>query len=161
MPPPSRWRDSAVQAAAVNAAVVVLVPLGALTYADYTSDAVRPFEPAIWRSALNALPALFIAVPAAVLVAWRTHVHARAYRVRRAAAWLGLLESTALAAAIALVLMLQMTALTWFRRPPHLVAAYIGFYVIGAAVMGLLVGAVLSATALIVLWIRPDRETPG
>ena len=47
--------------------------------------------------------------------------------------------------------MLAMTAGVWSARPPLLLAAYIGFYVVGTAIIGLILGLLLTATALLVL----------
>ena len=58
-----RLREPAIQAALANGAVVLTVPLAFLIYVDSTSDVVRPYPPAIWRSALNALPVLVVTIP--------------------------------------------------------------------------------------------------
>lgn len=109
MPIWRRWRESAVQAALVNGALMLLTPVAVVIYADYSSDALRPYSQTL-RAVLNALPALVLTVPVAFLVAWRTYVHARAYRIRPVAAWRGPVESTAIAGGIALIVMLRMTA---------------------------------------------------
>ncbi len=150
-----RWRESAVQAALVSGAVVLIAPLAFLIYVDYTSNAVRPYPPAIWRSALNALPVLVVTIPVTLLVEWRTYVHALAYRIRPIASWRGPLEAGAIAGGMALLLMLLMTVGTWARQPAGLVAAYIGFYVVATAVVGLLLGLLLAGVALLVLRISP------
>ena len=152
-----RWRESAVQAAFANGAVVLLAPLAFLVYTDYTSDVVRPYPQTIFRAVLHALVSLIVTIPVTCLVAWRTYVHARACRVRPIAAWRGPLEAALIAGAIALLLMLRMTAFTWGRRPAGLVAAYIGFYVVGTALVGLLLGLLLAGMALLVLRISPGE----
>jgi len=154
-----RWRESAVQAALVNGALMLLTPVVVVIYADYSSDAVRPSSQTL-RAVLNALPALLLTVPVAFLVAWRTYVHARAYRIRPVTAWRGPFESTAIAGGIALVVMLRITAATWARQPAGLVAGYIAFYVVGTAVVGLVLGLLLAGVALLVLRISPRGTSP-
>jgi hypothetical protein len=152
-----RWRESAVQAAFANGAVMLIAPLALVTYADYTSTAVRPYSQTIVRAVLHALPVLLVTIPVTFLVAWRTYVHARAYRLRPIAAWRGPFEATAIAGGIALLVMLRVTAATWGRRPTGLVVAYIGIYVLGTAVVGLLLGLLFAGVALLVLRISPGQ----
>src|SRR3954468_9807112 len=47
------------------------------------------------------------------------------------------------------------TIQAWFHRPPYLVAAYIAFYVVGTALIGLALGLVLAGSALLVLAMHP------
>jgi hypothetical protein len=96
-----------------------------------------------------------VTIPVTPLVAWRTYVHALTYRIRPITAWRGPLEAAAIAGAMALVLMLFLTAATWGRRPTGLVVLYIGFYVVATAIVGLLLGLVLAGVALLVLAISP------
>lgn len=60
----------------VNAALFVLVPFAFLTYADYTSDVVRPVARTLLSSAAYALRTLFVLFPISVFVGWRTYIHA-------------------------------------------------------------------------------------
>jgi len=149
-----RWRQPAWRAAVFNGALIVVLPIAWVAYADYTSKAVHPYEPTPIRSLLHALPGVMTLLPLALLTGWRTYVRAEAYRVSRSGLWRGPLEAAAVGGAIALVVLLPATALTWFRRPPLLVAAYIGFYVVGTAVIGLLLGLVFIATTFLVLRVR-------
>jgi len=151
-----RWHEPAIQAALVNGALIVLVPAAFVVYSDYTSEAVRPYDPTMARSLLMAAPALMGAVPVAVLVAWRSYVHALAFVERRGTVWQGPLESAAIAGGLVLLQMVAMTLPTWAREPAPRVAAYIAFYAIAAAVIGLLLGLVLAGTALLVLAGRRD-----
>lgn len=145
------------RAATVNAALVLLAPVAFLAYADYTMDAVRPYTPTLLTSFARAVPGLLGAAPIAALVAWRTYAHARAYRQNPRTVWRGPVESAAVGAAIALVILVRATAGTWAREPAHLVAAYIGFYVGATALAGLLLGLVLAASALAVVHL-PSRS---
>jgi hypothetical protein len=149
-----RWREPAVQAAIVNAAMIVIVPVAWLWYVDYTSEVVRSRPTSVWLSGIQVLPVLLACGAIAPLIAWRTYVHARAYRVRKIAAVRGPLEVSAIAGAMALVLMLGASAQTWGRRPAPLIVAYIAAYVIGTALVGLLIALVFAATALMVLHVR-------
>ena len=49
------------------------------------------------------------------------------------------------------------TAGTWSREPSLLIIAYIAFYVIATALIGLMLGVVLAATAMLVLRLRGRR----
>jgi hypothetical protein len=138
-------------AAAVNGALIVLVPTVVAASAIYTSTAVRPSPPTLISSVVAALPVTLGCSPVSLLVAWRTYVHAGAYRLNRLTAWHGPAESAAIGGAIALMLMVPATAATWAREPVHLVIAYIAFYVGSAALAGLALGIVLAATAVLVL----------
>jgi hypothetical protein len=148
------WRDPAVQAAAVNGALILLVPAMAATYGDYTSDAVRPFPPSVLSSALRALPVILAFTPIAMLVVWRSYVHARAYRIRPRSVWRGPCEAAAIAGGLALLVMLFATAGTWRREPPVLVVEYIAIYVVATALVGFALGIILAITALIVLRVQ-------
>ena len=138
----------------MNAVLVVIVPVVWLWYVDYTSEVVRPHPTSAWLSAIQTLPVLLACGAIAPLIAWRTYVHARAYRVRKIAAVRGPLEVSAIAGAMALVLMLGATASNWGRQPAPIMAAYIAAYVIGTALVGLLIALVFAATALVVLHLR-------
>src|SRR4051812_4962576 len=156
-----RWHEPAIQAALVNAALVVLVPTAFLAYQDYISEVVRPSSATLAASVVRALPALVMLVPIATLVAFRTYVWTVAYQARRTTWWRGPVESGAIAGALALLLMLLLTIQAWFHRPPYLVAAYIAFYVVGTALIGLALGLVLAGSALLVLVMHPRSVTPS
>ena len=49
----------------------------------------------------------------------------------------------------------------WISRPPLLLAAYIAFYVIGTAIVGLLLGMMLAGTALLVLRLNKAAANAG
>lgn len=144
-------------AALANGSITLLAPTLLAAIAVYRSETVRPVPPTALSSTLDALPVAAGALPIAVLVAWRTYVHAHAYRFANGSVWRGPSESAAIAGGLAAVIMLNATARTWRREPFHLVAAYIGFYVGATAFLGLVLGLALAATALLVLRLR--RET--
>jgi hypothetical protein len=147
----NRLRDAAWRAAIVNGLLIVLVPATWLAYADYTSDAVRPVRPTLLSSASYAWPVVAGGLPVALLVGWRSLVHARGYLAKTRSGWGGVVESAAVAAAYALFTMVRMTAATWTRQSAPLVAAYIAVYVAGTAIVGVMVGLVLAATAHVAL----------
>lgn len=144
------------QAAALNGVLTLVVPAAFAAWLDYTSEAVRPTPPTPLSSAIRALPVLLGLAPVALLIFWRTYVHARAYRVTRSALWRGPAESAGLAGGIALIVMVSGTMATWSRQPAVLVASYIAVYVVGTALVGLVLGVVLAATALSVLHLRRE-----
>lgn len=151
-----RWHEPAIQAALVNGALIALVPTAFMVYADYAWEGARPYVPTIGRSMLRGVPVLMACVPVAMLVAWRSYAHALAYVQRRSAIWRGPLESAAVAGGLALAQMIVMTLATWAREPASRVAAYIAFYAIAFAFIGLLLGIVLAVTAMLVLAGRRD-----
>ncbi len=148
------WRDPAVQAAALNGALVLVVPAVCLAYADYTWDAVRPLPPSLLSSAFRALPVVAPLIPVSMLVIWRSYVHARSYRITPLSAWRGPCEAAAIAGGLALLVMLFATAGTWKRESPVLVVEYIGIYVVATALMGLMLGIGLALTAMLFLRVK-------
>ena len=148
------WRQPEFQAAALNAALILIVPGVWSAYLDYTWDAVRPSAPTIITSAIKALPIVALLLPISLLVAWRSHFHARAYRINRRTVWRGPLESAAIAGGLALLVMLRATAHTWSRQPADLVVVYIGFYVGATAALVLVLGLLLAGTALLVIHLK-------
>ncbi len=156
-----RLHEPAIQAALVNGALFLLVPAAWVAYIDYASDVVRPHPATLSSSIVRALPTFLVCVPVATFVAWRSYVHAVAYLSGGATLWRGTLESAAVAAALALAVMFRMTLATWSREPAPMVVAYIAFYVIATAIIGLLLGLALSATALLVLAISPGARRPA
>jgi len=148
------WRDPAVQAAALNGALILVVPAVCLAYGDYTWDAVRPSPPSLLSSALRALPVVAPLTPVSLLVIWRSYVHARSYRLRPLSAWRGPCEAAGIAGGLALLVMLVATAGTWRREPPFLVVKYIGVYVVATALVGLMLGIALAITAMLFLRVR-------
>ena len=141
----------ALMAAVVNGSLIVFVPAIVAAFAIYRSTAVRPVPPTALSSIVAVLPVALGLSPIALLVAWRTYVHARAYRLSHRTAWRGPVESASIAGGLAALVMLRPTAETWARQPFYLVAAYIGFYVGATAVAGFTLGLALAVMALFVL----------
>lgn len=148
------WLRPEWQAAALNGVLVLLVPTVWSAYLDYTWEGGRPKPSTLVSSAIGSLPVLLGFVPVALLVLWRTYVHARAYRLTRSGLWRGPAESAGIAGGIALTVMILQTTATWSREPFLLVLAYIAFYVGATALVGLVLGVLLAATALFVLHLR-------
>ncbi len=136
---------------------MLLLPAFWAGYLNYTSTAVRPVPATVLSSAIRALPVLFVFAPVSLVVFWRTYVHARAYVRHPATVWRGPVESMALGGGIALLIMLWATAGTWAREPFHMVTLYIAIYVIGTALVGLVLGLLFAGTALLaVVFTRRD-----
>ena len=148
---PSLWRQAEWHAALLNAGIVLFVPAVLAAYGDYTWTAVRPSPPTVLSSTVRALPVLLVFVPVSLWVAWRTHVHAQAYRRKPSTVWRGPLESAATGAVLALAVMIPATLPTFARQPFYLVLAYIAFYAVATALVGLILGLVLAASALIAM----------
>ena len=104
---------------------------------------------------MSALPVLLILAPVSLAVAWRTYVHARAFRVKPTTVWRGPFESAGVGGGIALLIMTRATAATWGREPFHLIILYIAVYVAVAALAGLVLGLVLAAAALLAIRLQP------
>ena len=139
---------------------MLLVPAFWAGYLNYTSTAVRPVPATVLSSAVSALPVLFVFAPVSMLVFWRTYVHARAFRLVPSTVWRGPIESAALGGGIALLIMLPATAGTWAREPFHMVIEYIAIYVVGTALVGLMLGLLLAGTALLaIVFTRRDGVT--
>ena len=147
-------------AAALNGSLILFGPMIVAAIAIYTSTAVRPSPPTVLSSMIEALPMALGLIPAALLVGWRTYIHALAYRRNRLTVWRGPAESAAIAGVIAFLVMAGATAAAWAREPPTLVIAYISFYVGATALVGLAVGLILAATALLVLHLQVWMSAP-
>lgn len=150
----SGQREPAFMAAVLNGSLILFVPIMVSALAMYTSSAVRPSPPTLLSSIIEALPMVLALAPVALVVGWRTYIHARAYRRNRLTLWRGPAESAAIAGAIALMVMARATTATWAREPLHLVIAYISFYVGATALVGLAMGLVLTAMALLALHLQ-------
>jgi hypothetical protein len=148
-----KWRKPEFHAAVLNGALILLVPPALAAYGDYTWEVARPLQPTLFSSVARTLPILLGLAPLALLVMWRSYVHAHAYRVNPLTVWRGPVESAAIAGGLALFVMVSGTAGTWSREPFLLVVAYIAFYVGATALVGLVLGLVLAATALVALHI--------
>ncbi len=146
-------RQPEFKAAVFNGGLILLVPVIWSVYLVYTDTAVHPSPPTLLSSAVAVLPALFFLAPVAILVAWRTYVHARAYRLT-STLWRGPVESTAIGGGIALMIMIPATAGAWAREPFYLVIVYNAFYVGATAVVGLVLGLILAATAVLVIHLQ-------
>ncbi len=144
-------RQPEFRAAVLNGLLILLLPFFSAVYLNYTSTAVRPVPATVLSSALRALPVLFVFAPVSVLVFWRTYVNARAFRLAPATVWRGPVESAALGGGIALLIMVQATAGVWGRRPFYMVIQYIAIYVVGTALVGLVLGLLLAGTALLAI----------
>ena len=144
-------RQPEFKAAVLNGQLFLLLPFSWAVYLNYTSTAVRPVPATVLSSAVGALPVLFVFAPVSLLVFWRTYVHARAFRLEPATVWRGPVESMALGGGIALLIMLRATAGTWAREPFDMVVQYIAIYVVGTALVGLVLGLLLAGTALLAI----------
>jgi MFS family permease len=152
------WRQPEWRAAALNGALMLIVPMAWLAYGDYTWEVGRPSPPTMLSSTLRSIPVALGFAPVALLVVWRTYVHSRAYRLARSRVWRGPAESAGIAGGMALVVMAGATTAAWAREPASLVLAYIAFYAGAAALAGLALGILLAASALLVLHASRDGD---
>lgn len=148
--------------AITNAIVVLVLPLvvvGLLALfrtASNTSATVSasPASPVI-GAIVGAAFVMMVASPFAMLAAWRTWVHARAWRRGTASAWRGVAE----AGASGFLVPLLYLAPGIVTRPTE-APAYIAFYGGAGLIIGLTMGLILSITARVVLR-RFPREEPA
>jgi hypothetical protein len=149
----SRLRRPENVAAIVNALIVLLVPfgLGIVDKFDFIpSNAVRPRKPSGAVSLfVSVIPiALWVMqlIPLALLVGWRTRVHAQRYRNGLEMGWSAVAESGALGFVLALVVLTPGIV----TRPTE-AGPYVFVYGGGALILGLAIGTFLRMTAIIVL----------
>ena len=148
----NRWRAHSWRAAIVNGALFVLVPVAWLTYSDYTdADVFRPVARTLPASVAYAVRNLLILFPISLFVGWRTYHHTRAYCQRRSSVWRGPLESAAVAGALSLLFLLAATPVARTMQTLGAGAIPIAFVVGATAIVGLLLGVILAATALLAL----------
>jgi len=134
-------------AAAVNGLLVLLVPIGFALYAMSTDQRVRPSGWPQVRAWLRApIEAGVVAMPFAMVAAWRTWVHARLRRQGQGSGWKGVLEGGALGLALALLVLAPGIVLSPLQALPYVVA-YGGL----ATAIGLVIAFVLRLVALAVL----------
>jgi hypothetical protein len=147
-------------AAGVNGCIVMALPLLAYVVAALQTDSgsvtarVSPLAEIIFREAAGLLFLLMPFAVLALLVGARTKVHARACLEGRGKGWRGVGEAAATGALIAVVLLLPATA-----RQPFSALPYVAVYGGGSAVLGLLLGLVLRASALITLRVCGARPS--
>ena len=144
-------RQPEFRAAVLNGLLMLVIPVLLSAYLNYRSTAVRPVPVTVLSSVRGALPVLLVFAPVSLVVFWRTYVHARAFRLEPATVWRGPVESRALGGGIALPIMLRATAGTWAREPFPMVIQYIAIYVVGTALVGLMLGLLLAGTALLAI----------
>jgi hypothetical protein len=146
-------REPEAVAAAVNVLLVLVSPiavvaaLAAVSNADTTRTTVVAFP--VRAALINLATAALIVeatLPLALIAGWRTWSHARRYRAGIGTGWRGVGEGGAFGLLIALILLSPYVANRPFDAPPY-IAAYGGF----ALVLGLSLGLVLWASAMIVL----------
>lgn len=148
---PEEW------AAIANGLLVLTTPLLVIAVTQLTEEpravAVAwvsrpPPKPVTqWMSAVAL--AVVLVSPLAAIAAWRTHAHAKRLRLGGGQRWRGLAEAVALGAIPGMFLL----PIAAERGVPGL--GYAGAYIVLGAIAGLACGVVLTATALLVLWIAP------
>ena len=145
-------------AAAVNAALVILLPVillaaGSMVLTN-TSVTVRPpGAPVIGQSSWLLAQFVVGTLPFATLAGWRTWVYATRWQEQRRGSWLAVAEAGGGGLVVALVILAPGIVTRPMDAPPYLIA-YGGF----AVLVGLVVGLVLRTAALIVLRLHPGSQ---
>lgn len=155
------WPPPEDLAAIVNALVILLIPLALLVafFVHRATDMDAPVRPSGNYFFLDLSGALVIFVPfapLALIAAWRTRTHARAYLAGKQTGWRGVLEAAALGAVIPLALLISPALKRPQQAPPYLIA-YGGIGI----VIGLTLGLILRGTALLALQIVARKRTRG
>ena len=147
----AHWKPEVV-AAAVNGAIVMLIPF-ALFVVAWASDngssvsaRVSPWYIFALRQVIVAGMILTPFAGFALVAGWRTWVHARTYRERGTGSWQGVLEAGGLGLILALLILLPASVRSPLQAPPYLIA-----YGGGALTLGLALGLLLRTTALLTL----------
>jgi hypothetical protein len=148
-------------AAAVNAAIVVLLPVILLAAGSLvldpdsnTSVTVRPpGAPVIGPIILALAQVAWWTLPFATLAGWRTWVYATRWQEQRRGSWLAVAEAGGWGLAVALVILAPGIVTRPMEAPPYLIG-YGGF----AVLVGLVLGLVLRTATLIVLRLHPGSR---
>jgi hypothetical protein len=147
-----RWSPEII-AAIVNAIRVLCVPVVvsvaiSVAISRDTTHAVAIAYPRwhVLNQVAQALAFVVVFIPFAALAGWRTWVHARWYRSGEGTGWQGVLEAGALGFLIALSV-LSVGIVTH----PAQAGPYVIFYGGAALSIGLLLGVVLRAAAIVTL----------
>lgn len=148
-------------AAAVNAAIVILLPVILLAAGSMvlnpdtnTSVTVRPpGGPVIGQSSWLLAQFALGTLPFATLAGWRTWVYATRWQEQRRGSWLAVAEAGGWGLPVALVILAPGIVTRPMDAPPYLIA-YGGF----ALLVGLVLGLVLRTAALIVLRLHPGSR---
>ena len=148
-------------AAAVNAAIVVLLPVILLAAGSLvlnsdsnTSVTVRPpGAPVIGPVILLLAHVACSTLPFATLAGWRTWVYATRWQEQRRGSWLAVAEAGGWGLAVTLVILAPGIVTRPMDAPPYLIG-YGGF----AVLVGLVLGLVLRTAALIVLRLHPGSQ---
>jgi hypothetical protein len=138
-------------AAVVNALVVLFIPLTILVafFVHRATDMNAPVRPPGNYFVSDLAGSLIIFVPfapLALVAAWRTWTHARAYLAGRGTGWRGVIEGGALGLSIPLAMLIRPALMRPQQAPPYLIA-YGGI----GLVIGLALGLMLRFTALLTL----------
>ena len=148
----SVWRRPEGLAAAVNAVLVVLIPIGVASIVSMgveSGNTVRASPSGLQRAftSLYGIAAYLVAiVPVALLAGWRTWVHASRYREGKGTGWQGVVEAGGLGLTLALVVLARGIVTRPADAPPYVI-----FYGGVALILGLAIGLFLRVTALTVL----------
>ena len=148
----SVWRRPEGLAAAVNAVLVVLIPIGVASIVSMgveSGNTVRASPSGLQRAftSLYDIAAYLVAiVPVALVAGWRTWVHASRYREGTGTGWQGVVEAGGLGLTLALGVLARGIVTRPAEAPPYVI-----FYGGVALILGLATGLILRVTALTVL----------
>jgi hypothetical protein len=141
-----------VIAAIVNGCVFMALPLTAFTTALLTPPSPSAISARVWppwmillREVIGWAVLLGPCVVLAVVVGWRTRIHAKTYLEHRGNGWRGVVEAAAIGGGIALLILLPDSA----RSPlqPRYLIGYGG----GATLVGAMIGVLLRTSAAVTL----------
>jgi hypothetical protein len=148
-------------AAAINAAIVVVLPLILLSVPFLlhnpetdTSVTIRPPGASVIGPVIMTLGWIVSStLPFATIAAWRTWVYATRWQDEKRGSWLAVLEAGAWGLAVALLVLAPGIVTRPMDAPPYVIA-YGGF----ALLVGLVLGLILRTAALLVLRFHPGSR---
>jgi hypothetical protein len=153
---PRRRQPPEVVAALVNGGLVLALPIPWVWFAWSSNTAVTPSR--LYDAALTTLVIggmMTALLPVALVVFWRTLVHAKRYLRHQGTGWQGVLEGGALGGGVALLILLQPILRQPLQAPPYVIV-----YAGGAFVIGLVLALELRMTGLLVLRLCRGRRAP-
>jgi hypothetical protein len=152
----------AEQAAAItNLLLFFLIVIGLMTVSSRSNGSVHVYADPLKAAISTALLAVMIATPPAILVFWRTWVHAQRFLARETRGWRGVFEAGALGFALTLPLVLpgviarQFNPGAWGQPQAFMLGlGYVAVYGLLGLAVGLVLGFLLWLSAILALLVH-------
>jgi hypothetical protein len=148
-------------AALTNFLLLFLIVIGLMMASSRSTESVHVYADPVKAAVSTALLATMIATPPAVLVFWRTWVHAQRFLARETMGWRGVFEAGAVGFALPLPFVLpgviarQFNPGAWGQPQAFMLGlGYVGVYGLLGLVVGLILGFLLWLSAILVLLVH-------